>query len=83
MKKTMMVLIAAAFTTGVAVAGEKMGYKSWDADGDGVISAEEAEKSMELTESWKEVDTNNDGVVDESEFSAFETMQTMEPEQKN
>ena len=83
MKKMLMVLLAGAFLTGAAVAGEKMGYKSWDTDGDGVINAEEAQGSAELTESWKEVDTNNDGVVDESEFSAFETMQTMEPEQKD
>ena len=75
MKKTMMILLASAFLTGAAVAGEKMGYSDLDADGDGVINAEEAKGSMELTESWEKIDVNADGVVDESEFSAFETME--------
>ena len=80
MKKIMMVLFASAFLTGAAVAGEKMDYSALDADGDGAITAEEAKGSAELTESWEKVDVNADGVVDESEFSAFETM---EPEQKD
>jgi len=80
MKKIMMVLFASAFLTGAAVAGEKMGYSELDVDGDGAITAEEAKGSMELTESWEKIDANADGVVDESEFSAFETM---EPAQKD
>ena len=78
MKKTLITLSAAMFATGLAVAGEKMGqkndYEALDQNSDGLINSDEAAQSRELSEAWTQVDTNQDGVIDKSEFSAFEAM---------
>lgn len=74
MKKTLIMLFTSAFFAGTAVAGEDTTFSSLDQDGNEAISAEEAAYSESLTEAWRAVDANDDGVVDRAEFSAFETM---------
>ena len=44
-----------------------------DADRDGTISEAEADGNSRLKESWKTMDSNQDGRIDRAEFSAFET----------
>jgi hypothetical protein len=46
-----------------------------DANGDGMISVEEAQGSSTLKDGISSADTNQDGSLDVSEFSAFEAAQ--------
>ncbi len=48
------------------------GFQSMDRNKDGYLSREEASEHEELALKWDEADTNHDGKLDESEFSAFE-----------
>ncbi len=48
------------------------GFQNMDRNKDGYLSREEANENDELAQKWDEADTNHDGKVDESEFSAFE-----------
>lgn len=73
MQKATTLLLAGVFMAGTAVAGETMGYEEIDANGDGLISAAEAQSSQALSSSWERADANADGVVDQAEFSALET----------
>ena len=74
MNKILTALLASAFVATSAVAADD-GLGGLDQDGNGAISAEEAAYSERLTQAWKQVDANEDGVVDRAEFSAFETME--------
>jgi len=70
-------LSAAALVTGALLqpvyAEEAMsGFKVLDADGNGAISAEEAQTNEAVTASWTSLDVNQDGQIDEAEFSAME-----------
>ena len=75
MKKAITLLLAGAFVAGTAVAGETMGYEEIDANGDGLISPDEAQSSQTLSSVWERADANADGVVDQSEFSALEALE--------
>ncbi len=48
------------------------GFQNMDRNKDGYVSREEASEHDELAQKWDEADTNHDGKLDESEFSAFE-----------
>jgi hypothetical protein len=50
-----------------------------DTDGDGYISKEEAKVSRDITKNWKKADKDQDGHVDISEFSAFESQERFTP----
>ena len=43
-----------------------------DADGNGMISSEEAAADPMLVEEWATIDVNNDGQLERAEFSALE-----------
>lgn len=77
------VLLAALLATasGVAVAGsqdamkdkESTGYQALDANGDGVISPEEATADPRVAAQFDKLDTNGDSQLDKGEFARFET----------
>ena len=74
MRKLMLCALMAAGFSLLAVAGEEE-YKALDADQSGTISAEEAAGHSGLIESFTEVDTNQDGEIDQAEFAQFEASQ--------
>ncbi len=47
-------------------------FSQLDTDGNGALTANEAENSPELASQWKEYDENEDGRLNRAEFSAFE-----------
>lgn len=61
----------AAAEAGTA-AMETVTFESLDVDTNGAISPEEAQGNAALTAVWETVDTNQDGQLDEAEFSAVE-----------
>lgn len=75
MYRRLLYWLTGAFFIGAAVAADEQRFDRLDANKDGTITAPEAELSRGLMESWPLVDTNQDGVVDQSEFSAFEARQ--------
>ncbi|MDH5327327.1 MAG: EF-hand domain-containing protein [Gammaproteobacteria bacterium] len=57
----------------VAMAGDiQTEFDAMDTDRDGLVSVTEAEGQLELLRRWAEVDKNADGLLEISEFSAFE-----------
>ena len=68
--------VVALFPFAVFAAGNQTSsqekFKNLDTNHDGYISKEEAMKSKWLSQDWSKVDTNKDGKLEESEFSAFE-----------
>ena len=77
MKNKYISLSAAALVTGALLqpvsAEEAMsGFKALDTDSNGAISAKEAGASDALSTSWTSLDTNQDGQIDEAEFSVME-----------
>lgn len=71
----------------IAMAGDKgMGtaaMKQLDANGDGVISPEEARGHSGLSSNFEELDTDGSGVLEQGEFARFESMrQEREMKQK-
>lgn len=55
----------------------KAKFNKLDTNHDGYISQEEAKADSHLSQNWSTADPNNNGKIDESEFSAFE--EEMEP----
>lgn len=49
-------------------------FKLLDVDGDGRISAAEANRDPQLSTVWDQIEKKEDGYIDRSEFSAFESM---------
>lgn len=68
----MLLLIPVAGVSGLATSAS---FEQLDANKDGQVSADEAGKDLELTKMWSTVDTNQDGAIDRTEFSAFENLQ--------
>ena len=56
----------------VATAGENAYFTKLDINGDGALSKEEAAADPVLMESWTTADVNQDGKLEQVEFSAFE-----------
>lgn len=52
-------------------------FNKLDTNHDGYISREEARSDRQLSLDWDSADTNQDGKLEESEFSAFEESQEM------
>lgn len=73
------VLIAGVLLQPVYAEEAMSSFKALDSDGNGGISAEEAQANETLSSSWTSLDANLDGQIDEAEFSALE-MQTPKSE---
>ena len=54
---------------------EKPDFYALDTNQDGTLSATEAAADPELSKNWSEIDKDENGAIDEAEFSAFEGMQ--------
>lgn len=70
-------VLAVAILSGAAVQpliaeSDTDNFKKLDTDRDNYISEEEARGNAALRDRWSEVDENQDGRVDTTEFSAFE-----------
>lgn len=83
-KNVALAAILAAFA-GAALAGEtgiegaaqeheaqSGDLQALDADMDGAVSEQEAQGNPQLVVRWDELDTNNDGQLDQDEFARFE-----------
>ena len=75
MNKWLLALIVSAFFGGTALAADAPTFDSLDKDGNGTISEQEAAADQSLADAWQKADSNQDGVIDRAEFSAFETME--------
>ena len=82
-KRIIALLAVSIFATGAVTAGtagtSDKQFKEMDQNGDGKISKEEANESLQ--QQWSAADANSDGAVDKSEFSAFESVKGSEPAQ--
>jgi hypothetical protein len=59
-------------TAAVAAGVTSDRFKQLDVDGDGRISAAEANRDPVLSNAWDQIEKKEDGYLDRSEFSAFE-----------
>ena len=68
--------VVALFPFAVFAAGNQLSaqekFKNLDTNHDGYISKEEAAANKWLSKDWSKADTNKDGKLEESEFSALE-----------
>lgn len=55
--------------------GTRADFGTLDTNQDGSLSAVEAASDPELSKNWSEIDKDENGVIDQAEFSAFEGMQ--------
>ena len=65
-------LVASFAFAAKAVAAEKDQFTQLDADGNGMISADEAAADPMLRQDWAAADVNKDGQLERAEFSALE-----------
>ena len=49
-------------------------FQALDQDKDGKLTAVEVKDNVELSRRWTEIDKDDNGTVDQAEFSAFEAM---------
>jgi hypothetical protein len=66
-----LLFITAASSSGLATSAT---FQQLDANKDGKVSAVEAGKDIEVTGMWSTVDTDKDGAINRTEFSAFESL---------
>ncbi|MDJ0740378.1 MAG: hypothetical protein QNJ91_11710 [Gammaproteobacteria bacterium] len=64
--------VAASAFSASALAGESAKFSQLDADGNGMISSDEAAADPKLVEEWSTADLNKDGQLERAEFSALE-----------
>jgi hypothetical protein len=69
-------IVSSAFAAS-ALAGESAAFTELDADGNGMISSEEAAADPALLEDWATADVNGDGQLERAEFSALEQKSKM------
>jgi hypothetical protein len=50
-------------------------FATLDTNQDGSLSAVEAASDPELSKNWSDIDKDENGVIDQAEFSAFEELQ--------
>ena len=58
-------------------------FDELDADADGKVSRDEAKASEPLDQQFSQVDQNNDGQIDQAEFSAFESGESGATQQRD
>ena len=80
MKKEIVLIsaIAALSTTGAFAGDPAKRFQKLDTNEDGQISAQEAEGHKGLNKQWGMLDRDNNDLLDQSEFSAFEYGQASE-----
>lgn len=64
--------VASSALAATAMAGETDSFTKLDADGNGMISSEEAAADPKLSQDWDAADVNQDGQLERAEFSALE-----------
>lgn len=64
--------VASAAFAATAMAGDSDHFSKLDADGNGMISTEEAAVDPQLVLDWDNADVNKDGQLERAEFSALE-----------
>ena len=69
---TLVVLVLGVGSFAAIAADTSKAFDEMDHDGDGYISRSEATTRVDLRESWREVDVDQDGQLTEAEFAAFE-----------
>ena len=52
------------------------GFGTLDVNRDGYLSKDEADRNDRISENWQQVDANEDGRIDRSEFAAFEVQES-------
>jgi hypothetical protein len=57
-------------------------FNRLDTNQDGYVSTEEATGNKDMLSKWTDIDKNSDGKLEYSEFSAFETMEMQQKQQK-
>ena len=72
-------ILLLVFTVGIAHAEKLQIFDDIDTDGDGYISKSESKSNMNIRNNWTAADTDKDGKIDISEFSAFEGKTTFQP----
>lgn len=70
-------VVSSMFAASV-LAGESGQFTQLDADGNGMISSEEASVDPKLMQDWDKADVNKDGQLERAEFSALEQKSKME-----
>lgn len=65
-------MVTAIGFAGGLIAGESEYFSQLDANGDGMLSQEEASVDPVLKDGWANADMNQDGQLERAEFSAFE-----------
>ena len=63
----MMLLVASGTVFAATEEGMDMSFDEIDANGDGIVTRDEAEASSGLADNFDSLDANADGVLDESE----------------
>ncbi|WP_462163294.1 EF-hand domain-containing protein [Pseudoalteromonas xiamenensis] len=71
MKISNMAVLAAALMASAAASASEANFNSLDKDGNGLISTSEASQLPVLAEEFKNLDTDQDGQLSESEFANF------------
>ncbi|QTH73516.1 hypothetical protein [Pseudoalteromonas xiamenensis] len=71
MKISNMAVFAAALMASAAATASEANFSSLDKDGNGLISTSEASQLPMLAEEFKNLDTDQDGQLSESEFANF------------
>ncbi|MFC0119083.1 hypothetical protein [Pseudoalteromonas xiamenensis] len=71
MKISNMAVLAAALMASAAATASEANFSSLDKDGNGLISTSEASQLPMLAEEFKNLDTDQDGQLSESEFANF------------
>jgi len=80
MKYYRSLLLVLAFLYSVNILAEELQtFDDVDEDGDGYITKKEAKDLTEIQTNWMKADTDKDGKIDVSEFSAFEGREMFQP----
>ena len=75
----LLVVLLLPLFAGNVFAEKLQNFDELDADGDGYITKKEGRDHTEIKTNWMKADTDNDGKIDVSEFSAFEGRNMFEP----
>ena len=75
---TAMPWVTVSYAAGPEQAKPDASFQVLDQNKDGKLTAVEVKSNVELSRRWTEVDKDDNGAIDQAEFSAFEAMQQKE-----